>query len=189
MSNNYVKRASFVDSYRKINENFHFDDSNNIYREGNKYDVFISYNINDIDVAKALYHFLRERYGFKVYADFIDPSLDRKDVSKRSAIILSNRINSCKILIYIHSNNSAKSKWCPWEIGLASGLKNFNCLVLPLIEDDDNEFVRQEYLTLYPWLTINPSLNGDNKTKYLWVHEDNVKESKNLGKWIKSLGN
>lgn len=165
----------------RLNENYHFNDSNIIYKKGKNYDLFLSYNHKDIVLAKAVYHELINQ-GISVYADFIDPTF-KTIVDKTTALILCDRLADCKALAYIHTANASNSKWCPWEIGLASGLRDFKCLIISAIERDDNEFIRQEYLLLYPFTSYSPDLNGNGP--YFWVRTSKKGKSEKLIDWLK----
>ncbi len=143
-----------------------------------QYDIFLSYSLHDLSFAKKIFNLLIKK-GFSVYADFIDPSFSRQNVNKKTAKKLSKMISKCKSLIYIHSKSAAVSKWCPWEIGLASGLKNFRCAIMPLVEELDSEFERQEYLLLYPIIDYNKDHNGI----YMFWSNDNNKYN-TLSDWI-----
>ena len=118
------------------------------YTPQSKYDIFLSYNHLDINVAKWIYEKLSNQ-GYKVYADFIDPSYPNV-VDIKTSLILIDKIKQCSCLLYIHSINSKKSKWCPWEIGLTSGLKDFKCAIIPVLENLSDIYEKQEYLLIYP---------------------------------------
>lgn len=143
------------------------------------YDIFLSYSFYDIDYAKKIYQLLL-KHGFSVYADFIDNSFSRKNVNKVTAEKLIFAMKKCDSLVYIHSKSSKDSKWCPWEIGLASGINNFKCAILPLIEDY-YEFDRQEYLMIYPVIELRNTTTGIEK---LWAFEGENYNS--LNEWIKT---
>ena len=122
----------------KLTQTIHdsFEQHTKIMRESytpqSSYDIFLSYNHLDINVAKWVYEKLSKQ-GYRVYADFIDSSYPII-VDIKTSLILVNKINQCKCLLYIHTVNSKNSKWCPWEIGLASGLKNFKCAIIPILD-------------------------------------------------------
>lgn len=115
------------------------------------FDIFLSYNIKDKAVVEGIYLFLT-KMGKKVYLDFIvDPQLSRENASKETATIIRNRLSRSKQLIYAISCNSAESKWMPWELGIADG-EGHKCLILPVSNYYYKDFVRKEYLQLYPIL-------------------------------------
>lgn len=117
------------------------------------YDVFLSYNIADIQVVKGIYYALKKE-GLKVYLDVIvDPSLDRNSTDKRTAEIIHTRLEHSHSIIYAESPNANKSNWMPWEIGVVDGRKG-KCMVLPISNYRGEVPNKREYLLLYP--TIHP---------------------------------
>lgn len=117
------------------------------------YDVFLSYNIADLQVVKGIYYALKKE-SLKVYLDVIvDPSLDRKSTDKRTAEIIHTRLEHSRSIIYAESPNANKSNWMPWEIGVVDGRKG-KCMVLPISNYQGDVPKQREYLLLYP--TIQP---------------------------------
>lgn len=115
-----------------------------------EYDIFLSYSFNDAVFASAIVQIL-ENQGFTVYIDLKDPNLDRNDVNRETVERIADMMNQCKALLYIHSQSSKVSKWCPWELGYMSGKKNFRCATIPIINDKE-EYQHQEYLKIYPFV-------------------------------------
>ena len=128
-------------------------------KNGNEYDMFISYSYPDKDFALIIYALLVE-YGFSVYIDIKDDYLNRDSVSKKTAKRLERIMDSCRSLIYVHTPSAKESRWCPWELGYMSGKRNPRCTVIPLIEGKE-KFPNQEYLGLYPFIDYEE----DKKTK------------------------
>ncbi len=90
--------------------------------------------------------------GYSVYVDWInDKTLDRNNVSPKTAKVIKNRISDCKGLSYIATGNIINSKWCPWELGLADGMLNGRSCILPVMEETGT-FKGLEYLGLYPYI-------------------------------------
>lgn len=188
----FVKIGEIIDKYSKLNEEYNSSSTkfckdeyglNCLFSFNKKYDLFLSYNHKDITLAKAIYQELQNQ-GISVYADFIDLSF-KPIVDKNTAKILCDKIANCKALAYIHTENAKNSKWCPWEIGLASGLKDFKCVIIPAIVKDDNEFDRQEYLTLYPFTSYTKYING--KGPFFWVKTSMTGNGIRLLNWIHNL--
>lgn len=93
--------------------------------------------------------------GCTVYVDWIEaPQLDRQSVSKASAAVLRERMDSCKTLLFATSSATKKSIWMPWELGYMDAKTKSRVAIVPIVEDldADKEFIGQEYLGLYPYL-------------------------------------
>lgn len=161
---------SFLIKSQNLNERYAHDDrvlleDRQNYRSGKEYDIFLSYNHKDRVDAIIIYKRLKSQ-GYTVYADFIDnnfPIVANVDTAK----LLTNKIKCCKALIYIHSTNASNSKWCPWEVGLSSGVNDFNVYILPLLDKEGDKYNNQEYLQLYEVIEEGPV------TKKLRVHLKN----------------
>ena len=121
-----------------------------------KFDIFISYNINDKEIVHGVYNELTEM-GFKVYVDFItDPDLDRNKVTIETAKKIRARLENSKSLIYAQSPNAAMSRWMPWELGVVDGHTK-KCAVMPILANTTDIYYKQEYLKLYPIVKPNGS--------------------------------
>ena len=129
------------------------------------FDVFLSHSILDAEIILGAKVRLEDA-GFSVYVDWIDdPKLDRSAVSPATAASLRIRMNQCKMLAYVHSQNSALSKWCPWELGYFDAKRDGNVFIMPVVAGTQSTFVGQEYLGLYPYLS--PSLSSQN----IWIEK------------------
>ena len=147
-------RDSFFRSYRNSIPEYTVKAMINEARENyewTKFDIFLSYNIKDKDVIEGIYMYLT-KLGKRVYLDFIvDPQLVRENASLNTAKIIRNRLRHSQQLIYAMSCNSSESKWMPWELGVADG-EGCVCNILPVSSTYFKDFVRKEYLQLYPIL-------------------------------------
>ena len=119
--------------------------------------------------------------GFSVYVDWIeDPLLDRKHVTKETAVVLQERMKNSKSLIYAFSENASNSKWMPWELGYFDALKG-TVAVLPISNTNKSSFVGSEYLGIYYYIQID-TIKDTNNTA-LWVHESQSKYTI-YSKWL-----
>lgn len=148
------EHAQIKDTFESIQKNTHFD-------------IFLSYSYSDRDYAIKIYHLMCEA-GYKVYIDLNDEKLDREDVDEKTAKRISQIMNNCDCLVYVHTPSAKVSKWCPWELGYMSGRTNFRCAIIPLIEDKE-DFPHQEYLGLYPVLEY-AIISGTNKYDF-WAYK------------------
>ena len=144
------------------------------------YDVFISYSWNDRPYADKVVQLL-EKCGYTVYIDYNDSRLDRANVSEETAKRIIDAMKKCKGLLYLYSPSSSVSKWCPWEVGIFSGMKNLRCANLPLTEGYNEDFKTQEYLEIYPYVEYDTvAENGRNE---FWILESPNKYIA-LSRWL-----
>lgn len=136
-------------------------------KNGDEYDIFLSYSYSDKRFALIIYALLIE-CGFSVYIDLKDDSLNRNKVNGKTAKRLAKIMNESRSLIYVHTPSAKESRWCPWELGYMSGKRKFRCVVIPLINDNE-EFSSQEYLDLYPFVYYE--IDGNTNKHVFWVKE------------------
>lgn len=142
-----------------IRESFSINDSNRVDSSDRQYDIFLSYCFSDKDYAIKIVN-LFEKHGYAVYIDLRDPKLSRSKVDRKTVERISAIMNRCKSLVYVHTASATMSKWCPWELGYMSGKKNFRCATILLTEDKE-EFPRQEYLDIYPYIDFEKDTKGN----------------------------
>ncbi len=112
-----------------------------------KQTAFLSHSHKDADLAKGLQGFL-QAHGWKVYIDWEDtsmPSTPNRETAKK----IKDRIERLDWFIYLATANSASSRWCPWEIGHADGVKDIDKIAIIPIRDSMGRNHGNEYLNLY----------------------------------------
>lgn len=149
-------------------------------QELDSYDVFISYGWKDRSFAYKVVELL-ENCSYTVYVDYNDFKLDRSKVDEDTVKRLIEKMKKCKGLLYLYSPSSSVSKWCPWEVGVFSGIKNFRCANLPIVDKSTDEYKNQEYLELYPYVEYE-KIQGKNDYDF-WICETYDKYV-NLKQWI-----
>lgn len=118
------------------------------------YDVFLSHSFSDFELILGIVEVLKGQ-NLSVYVDWLeDPNLDRNNVTSATAAKLKTRMNSCNSLIFATSNSSTTSKWMPWELGYFDGSKPGKIGVLPIVQLSDSSFKGNEYLGLYPVISV-----------------------------------
>ena len=140
--------------------------------------VFLSHSSEDVDKITGVIRFL-EQFGANVYIDKIDEELP-KITNRETAEILKERIISIPKFVVFVTPNSKESKWIPWELGLADGMKDIgNIAILPAAQYEyETQWTGREYLGIYPkimnynedWIVYYPQ---DNKGVYLenWLKD------------------
>lgn len=133
-----------------------------------RYTIFLSHSFRDANIILELKRSL-ESLGYSVYVDWLDdPQLDRSHVTKQTATLLRQRMLACDCLFYATTDNSSSSKWMPWECGFVDGKKD-KAAILPIVDVHTEEYIGQEYLSLYPYVS-KATLQNTSNTK-LWINE------------------
>ena len=111
--------------------------------------IFLSHSSKDKEYLPYVISVL-ENYGGNVYIDKLDKSLP-SNTNHKTAVKLKDRINTIDKFILFATKNSKDSKWMPWEIGIADGIKDYkNIAILPSSENMYEEnWAEQEYLGIY----------------------------------------
>jgi len=144
--------------------------------------IFLSHSSKDEQYLPAIINLLEE-YGGKVYIDKIDKSLP-KTTSHETAIKLKTRIGTIDKFILFATKNSKDSKWIPWELGLADGIKDYsNIAILPSVENMYEEnWAEQEYLGIYKKI-VRGSIKGGHGEDWI-VHNFHTNEKVYLKEWL-----
>lgn len=122
------------------------------------FDVFLSYNIQDIDVVLGIYYLLRKK-RLTVYLDYIvDPELKRDNCNLVTAKLIRTRLENCRSIIYASSLGASESKWMSWELGVVDGHTKRG-FILPVSNDYKKDFEQKEYLQLYPIILKDEGVN------------------------------
>ncbi len=150
-------------------------------KKSDSFDIFLSHSSLDARHVLSLKEHIRGM-GFSVYVDWDDSDLDRRNVTPHTADLLRRRMNQCGSLFYAISYNAQFSKWMPWELGYFDGYKG-KVAILPVFERHNNldTYNGQEYLGLYPYVTINPTRSETELS--LWIRW-NENEYKRLNQWL-----
>jgi len=91
---------------------------------------------------------LLQAAGWNVYIDWRDGSMPTSS-SRETASKIKDRIKAAVYFLFLATPNSVVSRWCPWEIGYADGVKPIdNLFVIPTSDRDGNHY-GNEYLQLY----------------------------------------
>lgn len=83
-----------------------------------EFDVFVSHSSADnLFIRKVLLFLKYAKGGVSGYVDWQDPKLQHP-TDAQTAFRLKDRIQRAKKLIYVVTNDSLKSVWCSWELGI-----------------------------------------------------------------------
>lgn len=116
-------------------------------------DIFLCHSFIDQKLVLGTKTYL-ESLDLRVYVDWIDDQqLSRNSVTSSTANLLRRRMKQSKALVFLCTESSKSSKWCPWELGYFDGFRDGNVFILPLVDGLEITFNGQEYLGLYPYLS------------------------------------
>lgn len=124
--------------------------------EANKvFDVFLSHSSYDENELIKLKAQLNSE-SITVYVDWVNDrnmlSRDLMDVNTAKVII--DRLQKCKSMILVLTENCLASKWTPWEVGYFHALGKPVCVYYP---QEISEDLLPPYWNLYPRISITTS--------------------------------
>jgi hypothetical protein len=95
--------------------------------------AFLCHSHKDAEFVKGFINMLNDS-GWKIYVDWADAAMpeipDRETAEK-----IQKRIRELHFFLFLATPNSVASRWCPWEIGYANGVKPFeSLLVVPTVK-------------------------------------------------------
>lgn len=109
--------------------------------------AFLSHSHTDAALAKRIQSFLKDQ-GWHVYIDWEDAAMPNKP-SKETASNIKARIKRFDWFLFLATQNSMASRWCPWEIGFADGIKPHERIIVLPTKDRVGTTHGNEYLDLY----------------------------------------
>ena len=124
--------------------------------ESNKvFDVFLSHSSYDEDELIKLKAQLNSE-NFTVYVDWVnDRSMLSRDLTDvNTAKVIIDRLQKCKSMILVLTENCLTSKWTPWEVGYFHALGKPVCIYYP---QEISEELLPPYWNLYPRISITAS--------------------------------
>ena len=120
-----------------------------------KQTAFLSHSHKDTRIAKSLQAFLQAQ-GWDVYVDWEDASMPDSP-TRTTAEMIQAKIRDLDWFIFLGTQNSMRSRWCPWEIGFADGVKPIDNILIIATTDSAGTH-GSEYLQLYRH--IDPAQGG-----------------------------
>lgn len=127
-------------------------------RSAGRKTAFLSHSHLDRERAKGLQTLLEET-GWDVFIDWEHNLLDDRP-TRETARWLQRAIEASDWLMYLATPNSARSRWCPWEVGYADGKKDSRAIVVIPTSDGYTTY-GSEYLDLYRQISPTQGGNGE----------------------------
>jgi hypothetical protein len=116
---------------------------------GNKR-AFLCHSHYDNRIASGL-ALLFKNIGVELYIDWLDHTMpDKPDVFTAKKI--QDKIFKSHYFFFLATGCAKHSRWCPWEIGYANGIKK-DIYIIPT--SDGQSSFGNEYLDLYPCIDVN----------------------------------
>lgn len=120
--------------------------------------AFLSHSHKDAQLALGLQALLNDQ-GCNVYIDWQDHTMpDKPDI--QTALNIKLAIVRSDWLLFLATQHSMTSRWCPWEIGFADGKKNNGRIAIIPTQDDKGSFYGNEYLSLYNKIDVSSVHTG-----------------------------
>lgn len=125
--------------------------------ERRQFDVFLSHSSRDAQQVDAFRDQLEAaavgNEKLRVYVDRIDDKkLNRGQVTKDTAGVLRKRMHRCHVLVLAVTQNSAQSRWVPWELGFFDGYAG-EVYIYPLESGVSAQQTGVEFIDFYEHLS------------------------------------
>lgn len=118
---------------------------------------FLCHSHKDRELALGLQQWLKEQ-GMDLYIDWQDASMPEQPDGTTAARI-RNVIRSADVFLFLATRDSMCSRWCPWELGFADGVKHTEQIAIIATRDDFGNYYGNEYLQLYRRIDQSPAGN------------------------------
>ncbi|MEX0166076.1 toll/interleukin-1 receptor domain-containing protein [Pseudomonas brassicacearum] len=109
--------------------------------------AFLSHSHQDAQLALGLQEMLKKA-GWDVYIDWQDNTMPAIPDGE-TAFNIKVAIVRADWFLFLATQNSMASRWCPWEIGFADGKKAHDRIAIIPTSDNQGHFHGNEYLSLY----------------------------------------
>jgi len=133
--------------------------------------AFLSHSHKDAQLALGLQELLNNQ-GWDVYIDWQDPTMPDKP-DDETAFNIKVAIVRAEWFLFLATQHSMASRWCPWEIGFADAKKAYDRIAIVPTQDNQGHFYGNEYLNLYNKIDISSGIPGlaffDTRGNGTWV--------------------
>lgn len=125
---------------------------------------FLCHSHKDRDLAIGLQQWLKEQ-GMDLYIDWLDPYM-RDTPDGATADRIRTVIKAADVFLFLATNESMTSRWCPWELGFADGAKLNDQIAVIATRDASGNYYGNEYLQLYRRIDQSTASNA-----LFWYHK------------------
>lgn len=109
--------------------------------------AFLCHSHRDRDLAEGLVSLLTDR-GLQLYVDWADSDMPEQPNAETAARI-KNKIKELDLFFVLATANSLASRWCPWELGYADGVKAWERIIIVPTAERSGPIYGNEYIQLY----------------------------------------
>lgn len=109
--------------------------------------AFLCHSHADAEYVKGFIQLLKQE-NIDVYVDWQDSAMPQI-TNRETASKIQQKIKDLDYFFFLATPNSVKSRWCPWEIGYADGVKRYESIFIIPTQDRNGNFYGNEYLDLY----------------------------------------
>ena len=95
--------------------------------------AFLCHSHSDAQYVKGFIQLLKEE-NIDVYVDWQDSSMP-ENTNRDTAVKIQQKIQEADYFFFLATPNSVKSRWCPWEIGYADGVKKYESIFIIPTQD------------------------------------------------------
>jgi hypothetical protein len=144
--------------------------------------VFLSHSHYDKDVVMQAKSFF-ENLGIAVYIDWADKTMPEVPNGITAQNIKNKIAKENDKFVLLATNNAVNSKWCNWEVGIGDSFKlpSGKIAILPLADNNTDDWKGNEYLQIYPRIEY---FNNNNNSYYFVVFPNGSK--KNIVEWLQT---
>lgn len=119
--------------------------------------VFLSHSHADQELVEPAANFLAG-LGVQVYVDWLDPRMP-EITSGETATLIKLYIRAYRRFMVLVTERSLASRWVPWELGFADGIKKPTDLAVWPVSESLLTNAPNEYVQVYPRIA---QANNDN---------------------------
>jgi hypothetical protein len=112
--------------------------------------IFLSHSHKDKDLIEGGGVFLNQ-FNVTIYVDWLDDDMPETTNPTTAAKIKTKIAENAKFIL-LATPNALASKWVPWELGIADGLKSNDHVAILPVASPTGGWAGNEYVGLYPMI-------------------------------------
>lgn len=115
--------------------------------------IFLSHRHQDKELVKRAVGFLNDLKS-EVYIDWLDYKMP-EITNYETACKIKKKILECDKFILLATENSLKSKWIPWELGIGDISKGIDKVAILPVTTYDKSWPEREYFQIYGTIKLS----------------------------------